>query len=434
MNRRQLARSPLRLSHSMAAQRFGAACAMALLLALPSTSGVWAQTLPADFIFDRSHEVALTPAQLEGMSKDQLRLARNEIFARRGYIFSSADLRDYFAAKSWYRPVTSELNKLSLSPTEQANIALIKRFEEQGHGKHPPLPAATSSPPPAPAGITQAAIASGNVVTAIRSVDCENLEATVKAQAWNADGAPFGKPYGKWVAADFDAINKYAAECTRLLQQRNVPQAGLMIPNIYSFLMPLQAALARGDQQRADEAQVAEWRERNRRWTEQKQEEMAQLQAQAAAKAKSDRRAIEDRAEASAASRVDDFKLLGIGPDLLNSNIYMEYIGGPRKILSFYHFIGLALANTKLEKVNTRRWNIGEGSSNAIEVMYKIKGRPTKGLLFVIDGEDMFANFLVENDELQQFKANTSGAALRSQMVRDITGIADDEWTSLFID
>ncbi len=303
---RQLARNPSRLSQSMAAQRFGAACAIALLLALPPISGVWAQTLPADFIFDRSHEVALTPAQLEGLSKDRLRLARNEIFARRGYIFSSTELRAYFAAKPWYRPVTNDLNKLGLSPTEQANIALIKRFEEQVPGGQS-VSSLSTAPSPAMAANNQVPAPSGDVAAAIRHVDCESLVTTVKTQAWNAGGAPFGKPYSTWTNADFDAVNKYAGECTRLLQQRNVPQSGLAAIEIYSFLQPLQNALARVGQQRAEDARVAEWREKNRKWSEQKQAEAAQQKAHVQQLRNEGERLANEQA-------VDRLKMLALAP------------------------------------------------------------------------------------------------------------------------
>jgi hypothetical protein len=37
------------------------------------------------------------------MPKEKLRLMRNEVFARHGYIFKEPELQTYFAGKSWYR-------------------------------------------------------------------------------------------------------------------------------------------------------------------------------------------------------------------------------------------------------------------------------------------------------------------------------------------
>lgn len=41
---------------------------------------------------------------LEAMSRDQLQLLRNEIYARHGFVFQSKALNDYFSKKSWYKP------------------------------------------------------------------------------------------------------------------------------------------------------------------------------------------------------------------------------------------------------------------------------------------------------------------------------------------
>ncbi len=61
-----------------------------------------------------------------GLSAAQLRLARNEIYARHGFIFHSADLRAYFSRYSWYRPIASTV---TLSPVEQANVARLQAAE-----------------------------------------------------------------------------------------------------------------------------------------------------------------------------------------------------------------------------------------------------------------------------------------------------------------
>lgn len=69
-----------------------------------------------------------TSKDLANKSKEELRIMRNWIFARHGYIFKSADLAEYFGKFPWYEPtnkdVTSKLNKI-----EQANVALIQGHE-----------------------------------------------------------------------------------------------------------------------------------------------------------------------------------------------------------------------------------------------------------------------------------------------------------------
>lgn len=79
-------------------------------------------------IFPDSSERLLAVAELEPLTRAQLRLARNEIYARRGRIFDSADLQDYFARQAWYRPVAREV---SLSRIERANVTLILSVENR---------------------------------------------------------------------------------------------------------------------------------------------------------------------------------------------------------------------------------------------------------------------------------------------------------------
>ena len=66
---------------------------------------------------------------LHRYSKSLLRLMRNEIYARHGYKFASADLAAYFAKTSWYTPV-SDNSKIKLSDLEQLNVSIIKKVED----------------------------------------------------------------------------------------------------------------------------------------------------------------------------------------------------------------------------------------------------------------------------------------------------------------
>jgi hypothetical protein len=83
----------------------------------------------SDFIFPDSDSRLLTSDDLRGLSKDELRIARNEIFARRGRFFNSPDLTARFSKFSWYVPHTWDPR---LNPVEQANVALIERTEPAG--------------------------------------------------------------------------------------------------------------------------------------------------------------------------------------------------------------------------------------------------------------------------------------------------------------
>ena len=70
----------------------------------------------------------LTPARVATWAPAELRIKRNEIYARYGRAFKSADLREHFGAQSWYRVSESYSDEL-LTANDKANVALIKSFE-----------------------------------------------------------------------------------------------------------------------------------------------------------------------------------------------------------------------------------------------------------------------------------------------------------------
>jgi len=93
----------------------------------PAPSPTPAPAAPqGDFILAASSDQPLSPADLDGLDKAQLRLARNEIYARHGRIFKSPDLAAHFSKFAWYRPIAAEV---SLTPLEQANVDLLQRTE-----------------------------------------------------------------------------------------------------------------------------------------------------------------------------------------------------------------------------------------------------------------------------------------------------------------
>lgn len=80
-----------------------------------------------NFIISYSGDVFLDESDLKGLSKDDLRLARNEIYARHGYVFQSKELQNYFGSQSWYEPNPSFDGKMT--KWEKHNIELIKSLE-----------------------------------------------------------------------------------------------------------------------------------------------------------------------------------------------------------------------------------------------------------------------------------------------------------------
>lgn len=71
----------------------------------------------------------LTDADLRGKPAPELKIMRNEIFARHGYIFQTAVMRTYFRRQPWYKPRYKDVSSM-LTDIESANIELIKKYEK----------------------------------------------------------------------------------------------------------------------------------------------------------------------------------------------------------------------------------------------------------------------------------------------------------------
>jgi len=84
-----------------------------------------------DYVLPYSSIRELKDNDLRSLTKNELRLARNEIYARYGRVFRDETLQKYFDSKSWYK----KLSKLPLGtePTltklERSNIELIQVYE-----------------------------------------------------------------------------------------------------------------------------------------------------------------------------------------------------------------------------------------------------------------------------------------------------------------
>ncbi len=84
-----------------------------------------------DYVIWDSNLRYLNEAEVAGLSLQQLNYARNEIYARRGYIFQAQELRDYFGSKYWYHGTipSSQFSTSVFNDYEKANIELLKRYE-----------------------------------------------------------------------------------------------------------------------------------------------------------------------------------------------------------------------------------------------------------------------------------------------------------------
>lgn len=91
-----------------------------------------------DYVFYDSNSRYLEEWELENLTKYELKIARNEIYARYGYDFKDEKLSDYFYSKQWY------VNKIqadgtidpeewtddNLNEYEKSNINLIRKYEQ----------------------------------------------------------------------------------------------------------------------------------------------------------------------------------------------------------------------------------------------------------------------------------------------------------------
>ena len=85
------------------------------------------------YILPNSATEYVTTEMLDKLTSSQVRAARNEIYARHGYIFKSEDLQKWFGSQEWYNGTISDIDSIELSETEWRNIEFINEYEET-HG------------------------------------------------------------------------------------------------------------------------------------------------------------------------------------------------------------------------------------------------------------------------------------------------------------
>lgn len=108
-----------------------------LLLTLEKTAAVYTvpvqPTVQSEYIIYDSNSRYLTASELQYYTTEQLGYIRNEIYARRGYIFSQPEYSIYFNSKSWYTPMydyNAFVKYVQFNTYEQYNIMLIYEIEQ----------------------------------------------------------------------------------------------------------------------------------------------------------------------------------------------------------------------------------------------------------------------------------------------------------------
>ncbi len=77
-------------------------------------------------------ETPITPVLLQGLSLHELRLLRNEVYARRGKVFNTKWIQRHFNEEEWYHP-GKDTREPPLSAVEAQNVATIVKAETSLH-------------------------------------------------------------------------------------------------------------------------------------------------------------------------------------------------------------------------------------------------------------------------------------------------------------
>ncbi|HEY7544338.1 MAG TPA: YARHG domain-containing protein [Blastocatellia bacterium] len=79
----------------------------------------------------------ITPAQIQNLSTDDLKLLRGIVFGRRGRIFRDEEIQQYLYSRDWYKPADAFRNSM-LTDTERKNLDRIREAEAMRHEKIEP--------------------------------------------------------------------------------------------------------------------------------------------------------------------------------------------------------------------------------------------------------------------------------------------------------
>lgn len=93
----------------------------------------------SEYIIPYSNTQYLTEKDVEELSKEEIRIAINEIYARHGRAFETEDLNAYFSSKGWYQPqyFAEEFRQIEdsvLNEYEKENIKFLAAIRD---GKNP---------------------------------------------------------------------------------------------------------------------------------------------------------------------------------------------------------------------------------------------------------------------------------------------------------
>lgn len=89
-----------------------------------------------DYILPDSDTEYISRSDLYGMSKEELTLALNEIYARYGLMFNTTSIQEYFNSKSWYVPLIKpgHFDDSQFNDYERHNVdTIVNYMKEKGY-------------------------------------------------------------------------------------------------------------------------------------------------------------------------------------------------------------------------------------------------------------------------------------------------------------
>lgn len=92
-----------------------------------------------EYVLPMSSTIRITEDTIVNFSANELWIARNEIYARKGRMFDTPYLQNYFNSCSWYNGTieAADFNEGSVSDIEKANLTVIKEREAEISAERP---------------------------------------------------------------------------------------------------------------------------------------------------------------------------------------------------------------------------------------------------------------------------------------------------------
>lgn len=93
-------------------------------------------TYDSDYILPDSDTDYISRSEIEGMSKEELTLALNEIYARYGLMFNTTSIQEYFNSKDWYVPSIKpgHFDDSQFNDYERHNVdTIVNYMKEKGY-------------------------------------------------------------------------------------------------------------------------------------------------------------------------------------------------------------------------------------------------------------------------------------------------------------